>query len=346
MRLFNSLVSAYQTIENDWDLSQTRIGPVCGRAHGARCAIGSQLKRLLYPCLFTFVICLLFILQNSSSTVQKTKEESTTIAATIENTPEEQLLTSTKAALDNNSVPLIIVITPTYKRITRLADITRLANTLRQVPHLHWIVVEDGETKSDLVEAVLKRSKIPYTYLVEKFKMPRTKGWSQRDKALGYLRKQSQDIIADGRKAVVYFGDDDNSYDLRLFDDYIRKVKKIGIWGVGTVADSYIESPKVENGKVIGWNVLYAPKRKFATDMAGFAIDLNFLKNSKITFSNCERGRIPEGCFLHGFGLTLDDLEPFGFDKKNPDLLVWHTRTRLFVNKNQDTYGYNVEKIE
>ncbi|KAK6015067.1 hypothetical protein OSTOST_19516, partial [Ostertagia ostertagi] len=39
--------------------------------------------------------------------------------------------------------PLIIIITPTYKRPTRLADMTRMSNTLRLVPHIHWIVIED-----------------------------------------------------------------------------------------------------------------------------------------------------------------------------------------------------------
>lgn len=38
-----------------------------------------------------------------------------------------------------------------------------------------------------------------------------------------------------------------------------------------------VESPKVANGTVIGWNVLWNPSRKFATDMAGFAVDLDVI---------------------------------------------------------------------
>ncbi len=39
----------------------------------------------------------------------------------------------------------IYVVTPTYARATQTADLTRLAQTLRLVPAVHWIVVEDAE---------------------------------------------------------------------------------------------------------------------------------------------------------------------------------------------------------
>ncbi|KAK6021142.1 hypothetical protein OSTOST_13196, partial [Ostertagia ostertagi] len=39
-----------------------------------------------------------------------------------------------------------------------------LANTLRLVPHLHWIVVEDGNETVPYVGKILERSTLPFTY--------------------------------------------------------------------------------------------------------------------------------------------------------------------------------------
>lgn len=51
--------------------------------------------------------------------------------------------------------------------------------------------------------------------------------------ALKYIRENINDLLGSRSGGVLYFCDDDNSYDLRLFNNYIRKVKKIGMWAVG-----------------------------------------------------------------------------------------------------------------
>jgi hypothetical protein len=55
-------------------------------------------------------------------------------------------------------------------------------------------------------------------------------GDTQRNFGLDYLRKTYANYKGN---AVVYLADDDNSYDTRLFNKYIRKVRTIGIWAVG-----------------------------------------------------------------------------------------------------------------
>ena len=59
----------------------------------------------------------------------------------------------------------IYVVTPTYTRATQLADLTRLANTLRLVPGLHWLVAEDRNLTSLAVTELLISSGLRYTQL-------------------------------------------------------------------------------------------------------------------------------------------------------------------------------------
>lgn len=63
------------------------------------------------------------------------------------------------------SLPTIYAITPTYWRHVQKAELTRLSQTLRLVPNLHWIVIEDSETKTDLVRHLLAESNLHYTHL-------------------------------------------------------------------------------------------------------------------------------------------------------------------------------------
>ena len=112
-----------------------------------------------------------------------------------------------------------------------------------QVPNLHWIVVEDAEKKSDLVYKLLSgcysckisrtthlnvktlSSKSPVTTMtrVEKLLHRQSRphrGVLQRNIALRWLREAGIVGQLEGSASgVVYFGDDDNVYDLRMFDE-------------------------------------------------------------------------------------------------------------------------------
>jgi galactosylgalactosylxylosylprotein 3-beta-glucuronosyltransferase 3 len=52
--------------------------------------------------------------------------------------------------------------------------------------------------------------------------------------------------LADRQRGVVYFGDDDNTYDLRLFDE-IRNVSNVGVWPVGLVDELIVETPQLDS---------------------------------------------------------------------------------------------------
>ncbi|KAH7703188.1 Protein GLCT-2, partial [Aphelenchoides avenae] len=167
-----------------------------------------------------------------------------------------------------NDETFIVVITPTHKRKERLADMTRFSQTLMHVKNLMWVVIEDGNETNPMVSRLLNRTHIPYVYLHTTTERGYPKrGWSQRNLALEFLRSTFKNYKGN---AVVYFADDDNAYDLRVFD-YIRQVETIGLWAVGFAGQALVEAPRVENDTITGWDVYYYPKRKFATDMAGFA---------------------------------------------------------------------------
>lgn len=64
-----------------------------------------------------------------------------------------------------SDLPVIYLITPTYQRPAQIPELTRMAQTLLNVPAIHWIVVEDANATSPAVAALLSRYGIPHTHL-------------------------------------------------------------------------------------------------------------------------------------------------------------------------------------
>jgi galactosylgalactosylxylosylprotein 3-beta-glucuronosyltransferase 3 len=90
----------------------------------------------------------------------------------------------------------------------------------------------------------------------------------------------------------VYFGDDDNVYDWKLFDE-IRSIDKVGVWPVGLVGGQLVETPLLSStNKVIGFNAAWKPRRPFPIDMAAFSVNISLVNDHpKAQFSyNVSRG--------------------------------------------------------
>lgn len=96
------------------------------------------------------------------------------------------------------------------------------------VRNLHWIVVEDSVNKTDIVTNFLKVSGMNHTHLDVHIKfqsIPKTAGFKphwikhkgvvQRNKALEWIRLH---LNASKDEGVIYFADDDNTYDLQVFE--------------------------------------------------------------------------------------------------------------------------------
>ena len=116
-------------------------------------------------------------------------------------------------------IPWVFAVTPTYARFTQKADLTRLAQTLMHVKNLHWIVVEDSSSTTDLVGRLLKESGLTYTHL--NFKTPPVnrknhRGVGQRNTGLKWIR---DNVDYKKTRGAAYFMDDDNTYHIKIFDE-------------------------------------------------------------------------------------------------------------------------------
>ena len=148
----------------------------------------------------------------------------------MKNSVHEQLLKQNASGRKSSQhLPCIYAITPTYERLTQKADLTRLCQTFKHISNFHWIIVEDADSTRDLIEKFLKRCGVKYTHLAIRTKVelqrvgnePRWKkarGVEQRNVGLAWLRENIQTETANG---VVYFIDDDNTYDLEIFEQVI-----------------------------------------------------------------------------------------------------------------------------
>jgi len=207
----------------------------------------------------------------------------------------------------NADLPVIYVVTPTYRRSEQIPELTRMAQTLLNVAAIHWIVVEDSTSLSPAVAHLLQRYGIPYTHLnaqmPDKYKKLKTKprGVSNRNAALRWVRQNQ-------KSGVLYFADDDNTYDIRLFEE-MRYTKKVSMWPVGLVTSLGLSSPVVnKDGVVVDFYDGWIANRKFPVDMAGFAVSVQLLLDKDNAYMPFVPGHEEDG-FLKSLGITNADIE-------------------------------------
>lgn len=140
------------------------------------------------------------------------------------------------------------------------------------VSNLHWIVADDNRLCNAMVMELLKKfgmlsyfvllqlldyyftfyslvlwlvSGIPFTHISspmpEMYRKASTvpRGVANRRAALHWIR-------ANVKQGVLYFGDDDNTFDLRLFSE-IRSTKKVSMFPVGLIGEYGVSSPVVKD---------------------------------------------------------------------------------------------------
>ena len=131
----------------------------------------------------------------------------------------------------------VYAITPTYVRPTQRVDLISLCHTLMHVPNITWIVVEDSVNKTQHVRDILTKQckSVTSVHLTAKSSKNKAegRGVNQRNAALSWIRQTcgSNETTTTTEKkcnGVVYLMDDDNKYDLRLFQEVgLRALSKL-----------------------------------------------------------------------------------------------------------------------
>lgn len=238
-----------------------------------------------------------------------------------------------------DELPTIYVVTPTYARYVQKAELTRLSHTFMLVPKVHWIIVEDSDWSTSVVSEFVERMKSQFNFHMITHLRAKTpiehkrkrnepswmhpKGVWQRNRALEWIKGNSIELDRDG---VIYFADDDNTYDLQLFSE-MRYTRRVAVWPVGFVGGLLVERPIVKSQKIESFNSMWERQRPFPLDMAGFSISLQlYMSHPNVTFSAEQKIGYVESHFLGQLIKSWDDLEPRADDCSK--VLVWHTRTK------------------
>ncbi|KAJ6634718.1 Galactosylgalactosylxylosylprotein 3-beta-glucuronosyltransferase P [Pseudolycoriella hygida] len=232
--------------------------------------------------------------------------------------------------------PPLYIITPTYKRPEQVAEITRLGYTLKHIPNIFWLVIEDATLQTPQLTRQLKRIGIPFEHLTapmpNKFKKNKVKprGVSNRNRGLDWIRANATD-------GVFYFADDDNTYDLQIFHE-MRYTKKVSMWPVGLVTKYGLSSPIVRKGKLDGFYDGWIGGRKYPVDMAGFAVNVQFFLSRPKAEMPYKPGYEEDG-FLKSLA-PLNNTEIELLASQCTEVLTWHTQTK----KNQPASNLDLKK--
>jgi Glycosyltransferase family 43 len=272
--------------------------------------------------------------------------------------------TETIVHLDNpqtRAQRILYIITPTHKRLTQRADLTRLRQTLQLASlqhhaNIYWILIEDAEKCSQNIRSIAKDSGLAFAHqAIASSDTTEHRGLAQRNLGL--------DIVEQiGNEGVVYFADDDNAYDIQLFTE-LTFTRYASVFAVGMSGGSAWERCHVheETGFVdkilTTWKPRYRvpvpgkpgkfqnPVRKYGIDMAGFALSTAALLTSKARFQEESTQGMLETDFLSLLVKDVSELEPLAANCTR--ILVWHVKTKdpdYFNNPEADEETFELMK--
>lgn len=165
------------------------------------------------------------------------------------------------------------IITCTYHRPPRLKYLNHLKELLCKESKIRWFVIDDAKS-----EDIDLKNFLPNFAIYLHIGPTRDKGHAQRNLALEYIYDNKLD-------GLIYNADDDNRYDVKIFDE-LRRTDKFAFLPVGgdiIGVDGTPERPIIsKTGKFIRWNSYW--QRKYSIDMGGFCFDSSLLSELKKPF--------------------------------------------------------------
>jgi hypothetical protein len=224
----------------------------------------------------------------------------------------------------------LILVTCTHNHTHRMSYIKYLIkNIISKLNNYTWILVEDGASIDENLQNLLASSNVNYEYLF--YGPTRSGGNAQRNFALEY-------IVDNNINGIIYSVDDDNLYDIELFNE-IRKTKNLSIFPVGGW-NRPLDNPEKPildaNNKFIKWNSGW--QRKYATDMAGFAFSSSLLKKIKKPYWTYILHGGGENEFIDRLVSDINDIEF--------NLCDYCTKCYVYHNKLREIQHPEVDSIE
>ena len=151
----------------------------------------------------------------------------------------------------------IYIITPTYPRIVQRADLVRMTEFVRSATlggNATWVVIDDANITSIWTEQFLQETQLPEVIYTNQQTPPKqkktTRGVSQRNKGLRivYDKVCSKHYESIWDYPIIYFADDDNTYDYRLWNLLRENVVRVAVANVGLITSTAIpiEGPKFQ----------------------------------------------------------------------------------------------------
>eukprot|EP00041_Stephanoeca_diplocostata_P014061 m.252347 g.252347 ORF g.252347 m.252347 type:complete len:332 (+) comp19564_c0_seq2:189-1184(+) len=297
----------------------------------------------------------LFLMLDARNNYRRENYDGVIAAESVTSCGQSARLFNGKSVATVKGLPYVYLITPTYARYTQKVDLYRMCYTLRLVPNVIWIIIEDAEEKTELVKKFVEYCSVRIIHKNARTppderrkpctKIDRTKGCPPG--SLGKLeasfmvprginqRNAGLQALRDLRptNGAFYFADDDNTYSVELFE-VIRRVSNVSTWMVGFSGGLLYEGPEVDaNGVIEGWHVGWRPDRPFPIDMAAFAIHVDALKNNpNLKFTKAHAQGMLESEFL--LQVVGDKSHVTAVPNTCNCVLVWHTRTEHpFLNQ-------------